>query len=445
MSLLTPSFGDRMWLVPTFFFLAFWSTCSLSVSPSPPDLISPLLAAFGFVTMMSRLYQFWGFLTRNRFLPDCSNLRSLRRSLNWWRFRTRCGMGVDEQRVLSEQLQGVYGGSQTTYACITGATSGIGLEFARQLGLAGFNLVLFERTRDTLEKAKEELLECFKAAEVTNQKDVAPVDIKLVAHGDLNDVVSSADSSKMTSTDSYHRILKDNQVLDLDIAIFVNVAGMLDLGKLADQHVDKVRALFEVNCAPALYFTKWMCEQMRLRGGRSAGESARSGIINVSSRAAYLVSPGGALYSATKAFVDQLTQSVAFEMRNEKVDVLSLRPGLVSTKMTNYASVSSSLVNACVRAEETVKAALFGLLAGESVLSGPWQHETDMLYCSYLQSWFPETVKARRYHHYCGPKSVFGGSVGGSLGNQAVGEKHDSDSVKDDTAARKTKLLSRVG
>lgn len=203
--------------------------------------------------------------------------------------------------------------SQMTFrtALITGASAGMGAEFARQLAAAGTDLILVARRRDRLEGLAGELR---------------------ARHGVAVDVVEADLATEMGLAAVEERIAR-NVTLDL----LVNNAGFggrtgFVKGETAD-HLNMVR----IHVAVAVRLTKTALPGMIDRG--------RGAVVNVASMAAF--SPfSGAMYSGTKAFLVMFSQNLQAEVRSKGLVLQALCPGMTHTEFHEVAGISESVVPA---------------------------------------------------------------------------------------------------
>lgn len=206
------------------------------------------------------------------------------------------------------------------YAVVTGASSGIGMEFARQLAKKGYSLVLTARREERLKELAKEL----------------PVECKIIL----------ADLSK---EEECRRLFEE--IKDLKIAVFINNAGFGDCGKFIDSSLAKELDMIRVNIEAMHVLMKLMLQKMQ---EKNAGY-----ILNVASSAGLLpAGPYMSTYYATKAYVTSLTRGVAEELREagSKVYVGCLCPGPVDTEFNAVANVEFALKG--IRAKDCVAYAL---------------------------------------------------------------------------------------
>lgn len=193
------------------------------------------------------------------------------------------------------------------YAVVTGASSGIGMEFARQLAKKGYSLVLTARREERLKELAKEL----------------PVECKAI----------SADLSK---EEECRRLFEE--IKDLKIAVFINNAGFGNCGKFIDSSLAKELDMIRVNIEAMHILMKLMLQKMQADN--------RGYILNVASSAGLLpAGPYMSAYYATKAYVTSLTRGVAEELREagSRVYVGCLCPGPVDTEFNAVANVEFAL------------------------------------------------------------------------------------------------------
>ena len=183
------------------------------------------------------------------------------------------------------------------WALVTGASSGMGVEFARRLAASGVNVVLVARREDRLRHLATEL-----EREYSIETKVVAVDL---------------------SRDDFLEPLRD-ATTDIEIGLLVNNAGFATSGDLLDNNLDKEVAMLHLNTRAPLILTHEFGRRMRHRG--------KGGIIFISSTVAYSGVPAWSNYAATKAFALTLSDGLARELRREGVAVLSVSPGPTRTE-----------------------------------------------------------------------------------------------------------------
>lgn len=228
---------------------------------------------------------------------------------------------------------------QTTL--ITGASSGLGEEFARRLAARGSHLVLVARRADRLEKLAAEL-------SAAHGVEVASVPMDLGA-----DRIADA-------------LLEELARRGITVTSLVNNAGFGTFGPLHQQDPARLRQELAVNVGAVVDISRAFIGPLRAHG--------KGVLVNVASMAAYQPIPQMAVYGATKAFVLSFTEALWHESQGTGLRVLALSPG--ATKTEFFDVVGTSEVNGGTRfqtCEEVVRTALAALdrkNPGPSVISG---------------------------------------------------------------------------
>ena len=215
-------------------------------------------------------------------------------------------------------------------ACITGASSGIGREFARQLSNRGFDLILVARSGDKLKEV---------AAKCNTKSEVFVCDL--------------------SRREECERLL--SHLSGKEIAFFVNNAGFGNIGLFEENDLDRDLEMINVNVRAMHILAHGMLRQMKKRD--------RGYLLNVASVAGLM--PGGPLmatYYATKAYVASLTSSIAEELayQGSRVKAFALCPGPVDTEFNDVAGVKFSLPG--ISARNCVQACLKGMQKGTTVI-----------------------------------------------------------------------------
>lgn len=185
-------------------------------------------------------------------------------------------------------------------ALITGASSGLGAEFARQLAPRAKALILTARREAELNALAEELRRAHPALTIA----VIPCDL-----GDAD-----------------QRSLLPDHVTSLGfrVNLLINNAGLGDYGTFADGDWRKIDLMMQVNFTALVHLT-----HLFLPGLRTA---APAGILNVSSLAGELPIPDFAVYAALKAAVSRFSEALRLELRADRIAVSALCPGPVRTE-----------------------------------------------------------------------------------------------------------------
>lgn len=225
------------------------------------------------------------------------------------------------------------GQDQWNRALVTGASSGIGREIARQLAAGGTDLVVVARNRERLEALADEL----------TTADGVEVEVLV------------ADLAIRTATARVEARLLDHE---RPVDLLVNNAGFGAGGPFVDNDIDTECSVIEVNVVALTRLAHAAACAMAPR--------QRGGILNVSSLAGELIAPNSATYSATKAFVTSLSESLHQELAGSGVTVTAVLPGMTRTEFQERAEVDVSDIPdaAWQSAEDVAREGLDALNAG---------------------------------------------------------------------------------
>lgn len=212
-------------------------------------------------------------------------------------------------------------------ALITGASGGLGLEFAKIFAKKGYNLVLVARNERKLLKLKRKLE---KACHI--RAAVFPKDL----------------SEKDAAKDVYNFTLKQKIRVD----VLVNNAGFGDFGMFSDSDWQKQYEMLQVNITALMQLTHCYLKQMTERG------SGR--ILNVASVAAFEPGPLMSVYYATKACVLSFTEALSVELEGTGVTVTALCPGPTKTGFEDRASLGESGLFKNLKSQSAKRVARFG-------------------------------------------------------------------------------------
>jgi uncharacterized protein len=195
-------------------------------------------------------------------------------------------------------------------ALITGASSGLGVEFARQLAPHAHALILTARRQDRLTAIKTEITR---------------------AHPNLSVYCYTLDLSDFDALDRFTKWLADE---GMRVNLLINNAGLGDHGLFEASEWAKVKAMLDVNITALTRLTHALLPVLR------TFEDAA--ILNVSSSASFLPVPQLAVYAATKAYVTSFSEALRAELRGTGVSVTALCPGPVDTEFSEVANAGHS-------------------------------------------------------------------------------------------------------
>ena len=181
-------------------------------------------------------------------------------------------------------------------ALITGGSSGMGLEFARQLAAKGYDLVLVSNRQEELDAARESL------------------NVNVVTH--FQDLAKADAADELLAWCTEEGILPD---------IVINNAGMFFFKELEAADMDRVQAMVNLHGVTVTRTCILFGDAMKKRGSGY--------ILNMSSMAARIPAPGITVYSATKAYLRSFGRSLSYELKPYGVTVTTVCPAAIATPL----------------------------------------------------------------------------------------------------------------
>ena len=221
-------------------------------------------------------------------------------------------------------------------ALVTGASAGLGVEFARQLSKRGHRLVLTARRKERLDELANEL---------GNARAVA------------------VDLSKSTAA---ARLMADIEANGEIVDLLVNNAGFGLIGRFAELDATRERQMIDLNVGALTDLCRAVAPSMIER---------RSGaILNVASTAAFQPGPKMAVYFATKAFVLSLSEALHEELKRHGIKVSCLCPGPTRTEFGEVAGFGGNKLfdRVAMSADRVVETGLKGLASNRAVVVTGW-------------------------------------------------------------------------
>jgi short-subunit dehydrogenase len=198
---------------------------------------------------------------------------------------------------------------EKSFALITGASRGIGLELAKECAKHGHDVVLVARRQDALEAA---------AGQIEGKYGVRAI----VLPADLTDPAAPSEISAA---------MIEQEIV---VHMLINNAGFGLGGEFLETDIEREIEMIQVNVTALTQLTKLFVRSMvKLHSGR---------IMNVASTAAFQPGPLMSVYYATKAYVLSFSEAIAEELRNTGVTVTALCPGATATDFAETAQISNS-------------------------------------------------------------------------------------------------------
>jgi uncharacterized protein len=243
---------------------------------------------------------------------------------------------------------------------VTGASSGIGRQMARECARLGANLILIARSVDRLERLKKEL---------TMQHEVK-VDVRPFDLADSDAVKTCLEAIKL----DYH-----------EIHVLINNAGFGIFDTFAEAKLEDIDHMFRVNVLGLMTVTRLILPKMLQQGSGH--------IINVASIAGKIATPKSTVYSATKHAVLGFSNGLRMELAGTGVHVTAVNPGPIRTNFFNVADPEGNYSNKVGRfmisPEEVAQKVVAAIGTRKREINIP----RSMDFGARLYQWFPGLVE----------------------------------------------------
>jgi short-subunit dehydrogenase len=224
------------------------------------------------------------------------------------------------------------------WALVTGASAGIGLEFAKHLAAGGANLVLTARRRDRLEKIAQELAS---------------------KHGIRAEVVAA----DLAAAEAPGEIFRSTSEKNIEVELLINNAGFGVYGEFGDSDVNGELEMVRVNCSAVVHLTHLYLPAMIAR--------KHGDILIVASIAGFQAVPFFSIYAATKGFDLLFAEGLAEEVRPYGVHVCALCPGSTDSEFHAVAGTPQRSFKSQETSEKVARVGLQAVAKGKSyVISG---------------------------------------------------------------------------
>jgi len=247
------------------------------------------------------------------------------------------------------------------WALVTGASSGIGAAFAKELARSGVKVILVARRLERLEAL---------GAELTSQFGIETACI----------------ASDLSTTGASTALMAELESRGLEVELLINNAGLGPAGTFVDETLESATTSIQVNITALTELTHLNLQKMKTR---------RSGaIVLVGSVNAFMSVPLFAVYSATKAYVRSFGEAIAEECRQHDVSVTVVHPGGTRTEFMDVAkmTVPKSMQTGLMTAEAVAQIGLRGAHRGQiSVVTG-WMNRLFAMLLSCIPRWITRPV-----------------------------------------------------
>lgn len=233
---------------------------------------------------------------------------------------------------------------------ITGATSGIGYEFAKLFAKKKYNLILIARNRENLRKTAIEMKDI--AREKNSNIEVTEIAIDLFERESAREI---------------YEITKERRIR---VDILINNAGQGEWGKFMATDLERDISLVELNINSVLSLTKFYLEDMLKEG--------KGKILFVASNVSKAPSPYMAVYAATKAFILSFAEALTKEIKNTNITITALQPDATDTDFFHKAKAENSVIykeKKLASPEEIAKEGFKALKKGKKVALPGFQNK----------------------------------------------------------------------
>ena len=220
-------------------------------------------------------------------------------------------------------------------ALVTGASSGIGLNYARELARMGHDVLLVSNQEEALNEAAENIKKEFGVQAIALYKDL----------------------TTPTSAQEVYDFCKEHK---LKVDILINDAGVFFFQYLTEVPMEKIERMINLHVLATTRLVRLFAPGMK--------ERRKGYILNMSSMTTYFAVPCIQCYDATKAYIDYFSRSMWYELHPYGINVLSMTPGAVDTGLYNLSPELRKLalkLHVSITPEQLARKALKALFKGK--------------------------------------------------------------------------------
>jgi short-subunit dehydrogenase len=245
------------------------------------------------------------------------------------------------------------------WALVTGASSGIGADIARELAQRGMNVLLVARRQDRLDELAVEL-----------RRD--------------HSVQAETDACDLSEEGVAFALCERTRALGREISVLVNNAGFGLHGDFVDQDIDRINTMIQLNVVATTQLTHWFAKDMADRGGGYILQVASIGSLNPL--------PSYAAYAATKAYLESLSGAIAHELGPRNVSVTALLPGTTWTEFFDHSGQKPTLHGRLtgMSSPDVARIGVKAMLARRHSVIAGWRNWLSIM----LAKLFPRHVRA---------------------------------------------------
>ena len=250
-------------------------------------------------------------------------------------------------------------------ALVTGASSGIGLEYAKALAEQGYDLLIVSNQEKEI---KETAISLHRNLNV----DVTPLYVDLTEENAVKDLVNYCHEH------------------NLEVDVLVNNAGVFFFNELIKTDPRRIDIMLDLHVKTVTRMCRYFGEEMKNRG--------RGRIINMSSMSAWMTMPGINIYNATKAYILNFSRSLWYELKPHGVIVTAVCPGAVDTTLyglSNYWRKVAVGLGVSMPPAKLVRKALKASKKGKKQTMPGWINHLFVPLIKHLPDWFVFAVIKR--------------------------------------------------
>ncbi len=228
-------------------------------------------------------------------------------------------------------------------ALVTGASSGVGIDFARELARRGYDLILTARRADRLAAVQQDLQDQFGIRVESLRAD-------------------------LQSAEEVKRLFTDAQQLG-PVSVLINNAGLGRFGDMVGQSIEDLEAMIQVNATSLTLLTRLFGAEMVSRG--------EGWILNTGSYSAIQPTPLYAVYSGTKGYVLAFSQALQRELQPHGVHVSVLCPGFFRSEFQENAgqTLGPTAHLLLMSSESVARTGISGLFRGKVIIVPDWRYK----------------------------------------------------------------------
>lgn len=251
------------------------------------------------------------------------------------------------------------------WALVTGASSGIGEQFAMELGYLQMNVIIVSNQPDGLKKVAEDVeYECG----VT----VHTLDIDLGSH------------------DAVERIMNFLDANSIEVTFLINNAGIFNFCPVSKLSDSRINLYIDLHMRTVTLLCSTIAQRMVKAGGGY--------ILNMSSMSCWMPMPGIALYSSTKAYIRAFSRAIRIELKDYGVNVTTACPGGIATNLFGLKDNLKKLgvrLGVLVTPEKFAHRAIKKTLKGKAQYINGFINRLAIVFVASFPEWF--RLKASRY------------------------------------------------